>query len=216
MEKSTSLMLALGALAVLMNTGFQSTEKKEAPAINFKGTVTSQGITDRAENITISSLYENIPVYGIPQASETSPTTNVTEIRLDEIKAIRHQPGKASIKEFQKRDYVEIEIEFEQNRKQNYLVERSREINYEIPFADPSIKPLTRDVKFEAISEIIIQGYSQRSRKEATSKPKEQSAAKEAICSQVQKDIATLEKESQGMFSSVIIKIKDACTHLCG
>lgn len=215
MEKKSSLLVAMSALFCLLNTGFQSTEKKEAPAINFKGTVASNGEQDKAENITISGLYENIPVYGIPQGAETSPATNVTHVRLDEIKYIRHTLGKESIKEFQKRDYIEIEIEFEQNKKQKYLVERSRKLIYEIPFTDPSIKPLEKELGFEALTELKIEGYSQKTRNEMTKKPEQKSAAKEAICNQVKKDIATLEKESQGMFSSAITKIKEAYTHLC-
>lgn len=216
MNKYSSLVLACAALVCLMNTGYQSTEKKEAPAINFKGTVRTNGDQDKAENITISGLYENIPLYGIPQGAETSPTTNVTNVRLDEIDAIRHKPGAASIKEFQKRDYVEIEVEFKQQKKKNYLVERSRKLYYEIPFSDPSIKPLAKEVSFEALSELLITGYTQKTRSEMTAQPKEQSAAKEAICAQAKKDIATLEKESGGMFSSVVTKIKESFTHLCG
>lgn len=216
MEKKYSIVLGLIACLCLINTGFQSTGKKESPAINFKGVVKTNGDTDKAENITISGLYENIPFYGIPQASETSPATNVTLIRLDEVAKIRHKPGKESIKEFQKRDYVEIEVEFKQGKNKTYLIERSRKLNYEIPFSDPSIKPLEKDLSFEALTELIIQGYVQKSRNEMTQQPKEQSAAKEAICTQAKKDLATLEKESDGMFSSVITKIKESLNHLCG
>ena len=216
MNKNRSLVLACTALICLMNTGFQSTEKKESPAINFKGTVQTNGEKEKAENITISGLYENIPLYGIPQAAETSPTTNVTHVRLDEIDAIRHKPGKESIKEFQRRDYVELEVEFKKGKKNNYLVERSRKLYYEIPFSDPSIKPLEKELNFEALTQLTIQGYTQKSRRDMTQRPQEQSAAKEALCAQAKKDIATLEKESDGMFSSAITKIKESFTHLCG
>lgn len=216
MEKNSSLTLACAALMCLMNTGFQSTEKKEAPAINFKGIVRTNGDHEKAENISISGLYENIPLYGIPKASDTSPTTNVTHVRLDEINAIRYKPGKESIKEYQKRDYVVIEVEFKTGKKQNYLVERSRKLYYEIPFSDPSIKPLEKELNFEALTELTIQGFTQRARNEQKVQTKEKSAAQEAICAQAKKDIATLEKESQGMFSSGITKIKESFTHLCG
>lgn len=213
MEKKFTLVLLPVILFCLLNTGFQSTEKSEhEPAINFYGTVNEES----AENITIAGLYENIPFYSMPVAAETAPSADVVRVRLDEVKAIRHVPGKESIKQFQKRDYVELEIEFENGKRQPYLVERGRKIYYEIPFSDANIKPLPKEMLFEALVHMQIKGYNQKPRKDKPGPVIEKSAAKEAICTQAKKGIAELEAESHGVFDGFIGKIKEAVNYLCG
>lgn len=203
----------------LINAGFQSSEKKEAPAINFYGEVKTSNQTEQAEEITIGGLYENIPLYGIPAAAETSPTTNISHIRLDDIRTIRHKMGKESIKEFQKRDYVEIELEFKNGKKQSYLIERARKIYYEVPFSDPKIVPLEKELAPEALEHIIIKGHRQKART-TTVEPEQKSAAREAVCMQAKKNLnelthvtekTELREESKGFLN----KIDEAVNYLC-
>lgn len=203
-------------MILLVNAGFQSTEKKEAPGINFFGEIITDNEKDTAENITIGGLYENIPLYGIPAASETSPTTNVTHVRLDDVKTIHHKRGKESIKEFQKRDYVEIEVEFKNGKKQNYLIERGRKLYYEIPFSDPKIPALEKELAFEALDTARIEGHRQKSRTSKKIEPEQKSAAREAVCSQAKINLEELEKEPlQGDSKSKVNKIKEAVNYLC-
>lgn len=212
MDKKFTFSLLPIVLLVCVNTGFQSTEKHDRePAVNFKGTVNGE----TAENITVAGLYEDIPFYDIPLVAETAPTANVTHIRLDDIKALRHTPGKESIKQFQKRDYITFTIEFENGKTKPYLVERSRKIYYVVPFSDSRIQPLEKEILFEALQELTIQGYQQRARKDATGKVLEKSAAKEAICTQAKANLSALETESHGMFSQLTGKIKEAVNYLC-
>lgn len=199
----------------LVNAGFQSTEKKEAPAINFYGEVKTNNEKEQAEYITIGGLYENIPLYGIPAALETSPTTNVTHVRLDDIRAIFHKRGKESIKEFQKRDYVEIEIEFKNGKQQHYLIERGRKLYYEVPFSDPKIPSLEKELAFEALEQVSIKGHRQKSRSTKV-EPEAKSAAREAVCTQVQQNLEKLEKtELEATSKDVVEKIKEGVNYLC-
>lgn len=213
MNKTQTIILvyALGLLCI--NTGFQSTTKKETPSINAWGSVDNEN----AENITISGLYEDIPVYEKPLQPETAPTANVAHVRFDDIKRIQNKRGKEGISKYQNREYIEIEIEFKNGKTHSYLVERARKIYYDIPFSDPNIKSLEKEVLFEAIREMGIKGIKQRPRDGQTKGlEQEKSPARDALCTQVQESIKDLEKNTKDeQKTNVINKIKEAINYLC-
>lgn len=216
MKNSTTTATGLIALVCLVNAGFQSTGSKEDPAINFFGVVEVNGSSDQAKNITISQLYENIKMYGIPASPETAPTTNVTLLRLDDIKKITGLPTGQNIKTFKQREYVEIQVQLTSGQTKNYLVERSRKLYYDVPTSDPSLQPLEKEVAMEAVKKVTIQGFKQKER--TTEKPgalKDKSAAQEALCANAKKNITELEKESKGIFASTVESIKESIYYLC-
>lgn len=211
MEKKFSLALMPIIMICLFNAGYQSTEKNEPePAVNFMGTINGEP----AENITISGLYEHIPFYYVPSAPDAAPTGHVAHRRLDDIKAIR-RTGDKPIEQFQKRDYVHIEIEFVDGTKQPFLIERSRKIDYSVPFSDPKIKSAPNEMNFGSLNELTIASYKQRPRGGNEKRVLEKSAAKEALCTQAKKNIALLEQNSSESFKPFIAKIKEATTLLC-
>lgn len=224
MKTKQTPLLCVAILFFLFNGGFQSTGGKEEPRINFYGTITAQGSKDSAENILISGLYEQIKFYAIPKSTTAQPTHNVTFIRLDDIKKITQPtplPGEtSSIKTFDGRDYIEVSLTFEGNKTENYLVERSRKIYYDVPFKNETIEPLHKEIAIEALTELKINGYKQKNRQSIKKKsPNSPSAAKQALCKQAQTNISDLEKTVQDVESplrSMIENIKQAVNHLCG
>lgn len=219
MAKKIKYLLLTLILLFCVNTGFQSSEKKDTPTINFYGEITANNQTEQADNITIGGLYEDIPLYGIPALSETSPSTNITHVRLDDIQAIAHTIGKESIKEFKKRDYVEIELEFKNKKKQKYLIERARKIYYEVPFSDPKIAPLEKELAPEALQKIVIKGHLQKARTHVI-EPEKKSAAREAVCTKAKDNLKELEKialnsEEKIESRKILNNINEAVDYLC-
>lgn len=214
MEKKFTYFVSAVALVCLVNTGFKSTEIKETPAINFYGTVKSNGVVERAINITISGLYENIPVYDIPATADLAPTSAVTHINLAEVKALRHKHTKQAIKEYQKRDYIVLEIEFTGGKKKECLVERSRKLHYQVPFST-KVKPLDKEILFETLNEALIEGHKQRALKETAQIHPNDSAAKDAVCQKAREGLDALKEKMPNDTTGIVEETEKAVNYLC-
>lgn len=223
MKNSLPLGLCLASLLCLVNTGFQSTSGDDKPAINFYGVAEVRGKKDRVENILIGGGYEGLKFYLVPENDESDPKAAYRELRLDDIKTIKaavplgSKQVDANIKKFKGLEYVEVIIELDSGRTDNYLVERARKLSYDIPFADPSVKPLEQDVRFDALQQLNIEGHRQRPRDNGGQNSiMQKSAAQEVMCTQAKKNIEKLEQESKGAFDQFLGGIKEAVYYLCG
>lgn len=213
-KKLTVILLSISAVMLLVNAGFRSEEGEEKPAINFYGKLKPiGGPIQKIENILISGTYENIPFYGIPADSTADPKSNTTEIDLSQLKELKltkfDKMGKG-IKKFNNREYIEVTVTFEKKKEaaqptdltdglwyveKNYLVERSRKVLCDI--VEVADTPLNKELRFEAIEKISIEGYKAR---EASPRKKavKMSAAQAALCASAKKNFEEIMKKSNG------------------
>lgn len=214
MEKKITYSISVLALLVLVNSGFKSAETKELPAINFYGTVKTHGVTERAINITIAGSYANdeIVVYNIPATHDVAPTGSPAKINnLSEVKAIRHHPTKEPIQKYLNREYVKIEVEFIGGKKQEFLVERSRKLNYQVPVSEKVT--ITKEPLLEMISEVVIEGHKQRALKD--NKQLDASAAKDAVCKEARAGLEKLKETMPNDKTGIVEQTEKAVNYLC-
>lgn len=159
-------MAALAAIfCVLAN--FSGQDEMQTPnavhSTNFFGIVIPlQGDPIKVENISISGLFDTIPVYAIPLNTDTDPAVNTTRLRLSDITSITtvFVEGKPKVLNFKGRDYVEINVEFKDKTINTYIIERSRQI-----FCYESFDALPkREFSLEGIKKLIVEGSSSRDR----------------------------------------------------
>jgi hypothetical protein len=106
----------------------ESNTSKEKPQVNFKGTlVDSSGNIFSVENITISGLYKNIPLYALPTEPTSKPEGNTTLVDLSDIEEISSPYG-AHKETFNNRPYYKINVKLKNGTPDDYLVEASRKI----------------------------------------------------------------------------------------
>lgn len=160
------IMVLITAACILAN--FSSQEDGQTPnavhATNFFGIITPlQGDPIKVENISISGLFENIPVYAIPANVDTDPSVNTTRLRLTEITSLNtvfDPNGKPKLLVFKGRDYIEIAVQFKDKTIKHYIIERSRQI-----FCYESFDALPkREFSFEGIKKLLIEGFTTRDR----------------------------------------------------
>lgn len=144
----------------------QSVDGGEKPKVNFKGTVIDKNDPEHpydVENITISGLYKQIPVYKKPPRKNMNPNTNETRIDLDEIREIRvpYQGEMPNLSTYQNRQYIEIEVISNDSKqtKNSYIIETNRKLWCDsINEAGPEEKRIS----FETLDRVIIKGYEDR------------------------------------------------------
>jgi hypothetical protein len=188
-----------------MQSSRQSSEIREKPAINFKGTITRQHDETiyPVENITISGLYQKIPVYTLPDNKDIDPAEDITFIDLNEINQI--YPTKPNphdgIHSFKNRDYIEITIAWKDSKKstENFIIEISRKI-----FCDRinEAGPLEKELSFASLKNLTITGYIPRDDRKKTVETladQEKSAAQKALCGKTSHLINDLHGEAKNV-----------------
>lgn len=218
----------------------QSTEGREKPSINFYGIlVNSQGKELAVEHITIAGLYKQIPVYGVPAVAPEkksitqrkmiseedngfNPTTDTTFIDLDETLEIR--PARANPRDgivtYNNRSYIEIIIVSADDNKteNNYLIDTNRKVWCDLK---NQAGPIEKEISFESIKKLIIQGNkpTERASERRKLKTSETSAAKDALCSQAKQSLdrleTTIEKSPDAHISKEVEQLKQTVNQLC-
>jgi hypothetical protein len=163
MIKIIRLMYYCALIVILaqFSSNDTSVTAKVKPSVNFYGTITDDSNnTYTVENITISGLYKQIPVYSIPPKNAMNPERNVSRIDLAEVSEIKvpHYDGIAKSHIFANRHYVEIEIvQNDQQRTSNtYIIEKSRKIRFD---KVTGAGLLESELSLEALDKIIIKGF---------------------------------------------------------
>lgn len=129
----------------------------EKPTINFSGKLQdTNGDSYVVENITISGMYKQIPMYKKPNKVTTKPTANITRIDLSEISLIT-VPEK-TVHTFDGRDYIELEITYKDPKKtkERFIIEMHKRI-----WCDQvnQAGPLEKDLAFDAVESVLLEGY---------------------------------------------------------
>ena len=154
---ATALMAAfLGLNFSSQDTSVDGSDKK--PPINFYGTLTdSSGQKYQVEDITISGMYKQIPVYQKPKDKQTNPNVHITRLDFVEIHMIKI-PNPQDILTYNSRQYIEIEVTSRdtEHTKQNYIIERSKRI---ICDQINSAGRIEKDLAFEAIDFLVFEGH---------------------------------------------------------
>ena len=166
MRKILQLALCILSLFMLANYSSEDSElgPKKKQRVNFYGKlIDSQGQEIKVDNISISGIYKQIQFYIKPESPDVNPDVNITKIDLSETKKIlRKSPD---LVKFKNRDYVEITIisNDAQETKNNYIIESSKKIWCDQMNPAGSIE---KEVKFQGIKELIIDGYKSRETEE--------------------------------------------------
>lgn len=155
----------LWAASILLCANFSSetsTTGRQKNKINFCGTLTdSQGNTINIENISISGMWERIPVYQKPKSPDVKPDINTTRIDLQEVAQIKLPSPEPIISKFKNREYIDIVVIYNDDKRtaKPYIVELSKKILCdEINEAGP----IEKEVSFQALGTLTITGYSYR------------------------------------------------------
>ena len=158
--------VVVASLAFVVLAQFSSdtstTGGKEKHSINFYGTlIDSQGATYDVDNISISGLYKQIPVYQKPENHNVNPDINKSRIDLAEVYAIKMPGTEPIITKFNKREYVDIIIISNDASKTEYryIIELSRKI-YCDQLNDAG--PIEKEISFQALNKLTIKGYKHR------------------------------------------------------
>jgi len=127
------------------------------PTINFRGKIQdTDGNVYTVENITISGLFKQIPMYKKPNKITTKPTANITRMDLSEISLIT-VPNKKE-ESFDGRLYVELEVTYKDHKRttERFIIEAHKRI-----WCDQvnEAGPIEKDLAFEAIESLAIEDY---------------------------------------------------------
>lgn len=165
--KTTSIITLI--VIFCLNYSKDSSEwDDKKPSWNCHGTlIDSENRTHDIEFITISGLYEKIPVYYEPDSPKKNPSGHTQLINLRDIKELTADPVQGK-KSFMDRNYVEITATFRKGGKEKYLVEEYRELWYFLP-TGPTGKA---EVKFDRIRSLKIDKCSLRMHDESNGKEK--------------------------------------------
>jgi hypothetical protein len=219
MKRSIHLLEYLCIGAILLNwAGQESTSGKEKPQINFKGTLTDNSDqTFNVENITISGLYKNIPLYAIPAQPEDNPEDNVTLINLAEIDALESVPHNGHRAVFKGRRYNKVIVRFKNHTESTFLVDSARKI-----FCDVAINKnaIEKRLAFEALRELTITEHKQHAEGSslAETEPK-LSKGHERECAQAGHALHRLNEEAQkvsGPQRNVLLELIDSAKNWVG
>lgn len=231
MRYLSSLCYALGALVLCANfSSNQSVRGEEAPPINYTGVlISNDGIQNTYENLTISGLIKDIPVYNIPNTPDGKPTLNTTYVRLNEIERIRtiSSDPRENIRKFDNRDYVEIIITFKTGptaalTEQHFLIESTRRIFCDVITATGIV--LKKEIAIEAISSLTIESFRAHAANKALKNGKEkkiveESAARKALCSLAKDELKMLEEASKKSpdkdLSKLTKSVQDKVHYIC-
>lgn len=170
----------------------ESTDSKEKPQINFKGTLTdSSGQSFAVENITISGLYKNIPLYAVPADETINPESNTTLIDFNDIEEFRAAPRETQKFTFNNRPYNKVMVVLKNKTENTYLVEATRKIFCDIPINRGSIE---KRLSFEALKALVLSGSEPRKEVQPADAPKK-SHPHAHECEQAGKVLHELSKE---------------------
>ena len=149
--KTTSIITLI--VIFCLNYSKESSEcDDKRPSWNCSGTlIDSENRIHDIEFITISGLYEKVPVYYEPDSPQKNPSGHTQLINIRDIKELTANPI-AGKKTFMDRQYVEITVYFKKGGQEKYLVEEYRELWYFLP-TGPSGKA---EVKFDRIKSLKI------------------------------------------------------------
>jgi hypothetical protein len=158
--KINKIMAVLPIVAIIclnMSSPDISVAGGEKPTINFSGTIQdTDGNTYLVENITISGLFKQIPMYKKPNKITTKPTANITRMDLSEISCIT-VPNKKE-ESFDGRAYVELEVTYKDYKRttERFIIEAHKRV-----WCDQvnEAGPIEKDLAFEAIESLTIKEY---------------------------------------------------------
>jgi len=160
MYKAVRPLLAIGVFIVCAHFGSQdeSIEGREKPHINFYGTLTdTTGQQYNVENLTISGMYKQIPVYQKPDNKTINPSINTTRIDFTEVSSIQ-VPRPNTFLTYNNRQYIEIIITSRDMKgtKDSYIIERSKRV---ICDQVNTAGPIEKDLSFQAVDNVVFKGH---------------------------------------------------------
>lgn len=185
MYKAKRPLIAITMFLVSAHFGSQeeSVAGREKPHINFYGTLTdTSGKKYEVDNITISGMYKQIPVYQKPDNKNVNPSINTTRIDFTEVQSI-HVPHPTTFLTFNNRQYIEIEVTSKNlsegkstHLKENYIIERTKRL---ICDQVNSAGPIEKDLSFEAVDTVTFTKHKVRQPEEKPVKePKKEEKAR--------------------------------------
>lgn len=167
MPRLTSIVLSCVILILCAHFGTQQSQDnaKEKHKINFRGELLdTNGNHYQVDNISITGIYRQIPIYAKPSNPTTDPAVNTTYIDLDEIAAIAPtiNPPHDGISTFDKRQFIDITVTSKDSAhtKTNYIIDRNRKIFCDV--INQEAGPIEKEISFEAVSQLIITGFEKR------------------------------------------------------
>jgi hypothetical protein len=169
MKRSIKQNLALNTLGILLLCNWGNNDEKtdalvgggKKPEVNFYGTVIDNtGTTVNANDITISGMYRQIPVYLEPKdltQKDYNPADNIARLDLAEISKISiENPEK--LYTFLNRTYIEIHVLSNDNKTTNkYIIETSKKVLFD---EVNESGPIEREVALTALQEVNVKGYN--------------------------------------------------------
>jgi len=175
MQKRLYPLFIVGAFLICANFSSQDSTIAggEKPPINFYGKLTdSTGETYQVENITISNMYRQVPVYKEPTDKGTDPSINITRLDFIEIYSIS-VPHPNQVLSFNNRQYVKLEITSRDanHTKQEYIIEKSKRI---ICDEINTAGAIEKDLAFQAVDTLVFEGHKATEEKKATKEKKEE------------------------------------------
>ncbi len=170
MKRTVKQAIVLNTLGILLlchwGTSNESNDSLvgggKKPDVNFYGAVVDNtGTTVQAQNITISGMYKQIPVYLKPQNStkkDYNPSDNSAFLDLAEISRIASENSE-HIYMFLNRPYIEITVISKNTVTTNhYLIETNKKIRFD---EVNQSGPIEREIAFTALHEITLNGYQE-------------------------------------------------------
>ncbi len=157
--KHQYLILTLCALFVCANFGFQSNNSSpELPPLNFYGTIiTRNNETFPFNYLTISGLYKAIPWYAQTKTENENPHSNTTFLNLDQIQSITIHHEQPLI-QYKHRKFLTVSLLLRHEQQPlTLLIETNRKVICKQ--ITPAGKELTKEITFDAINQILIQGH---------------------------------------------------------
>lgn len=151
-------IIATSLLLVHFGSNDDSIAGKDKPKINFYGKLTdSSGKTYSVENITISGMYKQIPLYQKPADKNTDPTNNITRIDFAEVYSIR-VPFPDTVLTYNSRQYIELEVTSAdlKRTKDTYIIEASKRL---VCDQVNTAGPIEKDLSFKAVDTLIFEGH---------------------------------------------------------
>lgn len=219
--KNTILRICFTMLFCLVCMQFgtrPSEDKKEKPARNFYGQlITAQGKTYDVENITIGGRHTQIPFYTEPLDPQTDPSIDTSYVDLDEVQRIypTQEKPRDGVKKFKNREYIQLTIVYKgaEKKEDHFIIENWHKVLCDVANDGNSVE---KKIAFEGIKNLSIEGSKENKPQGPAADRREQpSAAQQAICSDTQKLIEQLEKETSPESQKMVAELKKNLTQLC-
>ncbi|MGC2310077.1 MAG: hypothetical protein WA432_00445 [Candidatus Babeliaceae bacterium] len=217
-----------------IQAGRQSADIQEKPRINFKGQIMrANNKVYEVENITISGLYQQIPVYAVPEDQDTDPAEDTTFLDLAEIAQIfpTKMNPREGIHTFKNKEYIEITVVWKDSKKttDNFIIELTRKILCDTLSEAGQI---SRQLEFTGLKKLKITGYTYRDIEQEKTKKQsrinesekgKKTAAQKALCGQTSALLDDLKSESDKVkplqtkekITEITANLKDNIDALC-